>query len=315
MLYDKLEYVIAVAEERNLTKAAQRLYVSQPTLSMYLNRLEEELGAKLFDRTKSPITITDAGQFYLQKMKQIALAERTMRRDLQFISNPTQTFVVGIGQYRGNHWLPLILPRFCEMHPDVNIQLVQTAEDVIYEQLQQQQIDLVIGAYPTASRDLIVEELMFEKLYLAASKKLGIIPESIREQYGCDNPYRVRPEQLRGIPFIMSALGHGLYSIYEGIIQENHLMPSRTIGISNLGTGIQLTAAGLGIQLLSGPALDQLPSVREEDLDFFIIKGMPEYRRCVAIYHPDSIKQDMIRDFLQIVRERAIPACTNCVVP
>ena len=61
MLYDKLDYVIAVAEERNLTKAAQRLYVSQPTLSMYLNRLEEELGAKLFDRTKSPITITEAG--------------------------------------------------------------------------------------------------------------------------------------------------------------------------------------------------------------------------------------------------------------
>lgn len=315
MLYDKLDYVIAVAEERNLTKAAQRLYVSQPTLSMYLNRLEEELGAKLFDRTKSPITITEAGQFYLQKMKQIALAERTMRQELQFISHPAQTFVVGIGQYRGNHWLPLILPQFCELHPDVNIQLVQTAEDVIYDKLQQQQIDLFIGAYPTASQEFIVEELMFEKLFLAASKTLGIIPESIRDQYSCESPYRVRPERLRGLPFIVPALGHGMYPIYESIIQENRLAPSRTISVSNLGTGIQLTASGLGIQLLSGPALDQLPSVHAEDLDFFIIKGMPEYRRCVAIYRPESIKLDMVRDFLQIVRERAIPACTNCVTP
>lgn len=314
MLYDKLEYVIAVAEERNLTKAAQRLYISQPTLSMYLNRLEDELGAKLFDRTKSPIAITQAGQFYLQKMKQIAFAERTMRRDLQFISHPSQTFVVGIGQYRGHHWLPLILPDFCALHPDVNIQLVQTAEDAIYEGLQQQRIDLVIGAYPTASQEFTLEELMFEKLFLAASRKLGIIPESIRDQYSCEHPYRARPEQLRGLPFVMPAIGHGMYSICETIIQDNRLNPCRTISVSNLGTGIQLTASGLGIQLLSGPALEQIPTIDPAQMDFFIIKGMPEYRRCVAIYHPESIKLEFIQDFLHIAREKALPACTNCVM-
>lgn len=315
MLLDKLDYVIAVAEEQNLTKAAQRLYVTQPTLSLYLNRLEEELGTKLFDRSKSPIAITEAGQFYLQRMKQIALAERTMRQDLQSISRPNQTFIVGIGQYRGNHLLPLVLPRFCERHPNVNLQLVQTGEDVIYERLQQQRLDLVIGAYPTASQEFTVEDLMFEKLYLAASKSFGIIPESIRDQYSCQNPYRVRPEQLRGLPFITPSIGYGMYSISDSIIQENNLMPRRRISVSNLGTGIKLTAAGLGIQLLSGPALDQQPSIHAEDLDFFFIKGMPEYRRCVAIYRPESVKLDMIRDFLQVLREDAIPSCTNCVIP
>lgn len=67
MLYEKLNYIIAIAEERNLTQAAKRLYISQPTLTLYLNRLENELGVKLFDRTKSPVTLTDAGAYYLEK--------------------------------------------------------------------------------------------------------------------------------------------------------------------------------------------------------------------------------------------------------
>lgn len=56
MLYEKLDYVLAIAEEQNLTRAAKKLYISQPTLTMYLNRLEENLGVKLFDRRKTPIT-------------------------------------------------------------------------------------------------------------------------------------------------------------------------------------------------------------------------------------------------------------------
>ena len=60
MLYEKLNYVIAVAEEQNLTLAAKRLFISQPALTLYLNRLESELGVKLFNRGKSPVTLTDA---------------------------------------------------------------------------------------------------------------------------------------------------------------------------------------------------------------------------------------------------------------
>ena len=170
MLHEKLDYVLAVAEERNLTKAAQRLYISQPTLSMYLNRLEQELGTKLFDRTKTPVVITPAGQYYVQKMKQVALAEQVIREELRTMSHPMQTFVVGIGQVRGNYWLPIVLPAFCRKYPDVHIQVMQATEDIIYSGLREKKVDLVVGAYPTAAEDLAIEELMFEKVFLAASR-------------------------------------------------------------------------------------------------------------------------------------------------
>ena len=69
MLYEKLNYVLAIAEERNLTRAAKRLFISQPTLTLYLNRLEAELGVKLFDRSKTPIGLTEAGNYYIGEMK------------------------------------------------------------------------------------------------------------------------------------------------------------------------------------------------------------------------------------------------------
>ena len=83
MLYEKLDYVLAIAEEQNLTRAAKKLYISQPTLTMYLNRLEENLGVKLFDRRKTPITITPAGRRYIEKMTEISEEEQILQRRIK----------------------------------------------------------------------------------------------------------------------------------------------------------------------------------------------------------------------------------------
>ena len=69
MLYEKWNYVLAIAEEQNLTRAAKRLFISQPALTLYLNRLEKELGVKLFDRSRTPILLTEAGKYYVEQMK------------------------------------------------------------------------------------------------------------------------------------------------------------------------------------------------------------------------------------------------------
>ena len=76
MFNDKMDYIFAIAEEQNLTHAAKRLFIAQSTLTMYLNRLESELGMKLFDRSKSPILPTPAGQLYIKELKKIQEIEK-----------------------------------------------------------------------------------------------------------------------------------------------------------------------------------------------------------------------------------------------
>ena len=308
MLYEKLNYIIAIAEERNLTQAAKRLYISQPTLTLYLNRLENELGVKLFDRTKSPVTLTDAGAYYLEKMKKIYASEQALRSQIHFIANPTQTLLVGIGQVRGHHWLPLFLPTFCSIHPDINVQIVQETEQRMYEDLQKQKLDVGIGVFP-ASTDIEMVEIMEETLFFAAHRKFGLIPDHLRGKHDMKNPYIVQPDQLNGLPFIIPQVSNGLYDTYQTILQNNQIHPSRTISINNLSTGLLLNVKGLGVQLLSGSVVyfSHEPGVNQ--LDLFLLENMPETRKCMAIYQSCNIKQKLIQDLIRTLKNEVLPWC------
>ena len=308
MLYEKLNYIIAIAEERNLTQAAKRLYISQPTLTLYLNRLDNELGVKLFDRSKSPVTLTDAGAYYLEKMKKIYASEQALRSQIHFIANPTQTLLVGIGQVRGHHWLPLFLPTFCSIHPDINVQIVQETEQQMYEDLQKQKLDVGIGVFP-ASTDIEMVEIMEETLFFAAHRKFGLIPDHLRGKHDMKNPYIVQPDQLNGLPFIIPQVSNGLYDTYETILQNNQIHPSRTISINNLSTGLLLNVKGLGVQLLSGSVVyfSHEPGVNQ--LDLFLLENMPETRKCTAIYQSGNIKQKLIQDLIRTLKNEVLPWC------
>ncbi len=83
MSLDKLDYILAIAEEQTLTRAAKKLYVSQPTLTNYINKLEEELGVKLFDRSVTPVQVTRAGALYIEKMKRIQQESDNLKHALR----------------------------------------------------------------------------------------------------------------------------------------------------------------------------------------------------------------------------------------
>lgn len=311
MMYEKLDYVLAVAEELNLTRAAKKLYISQPTLTLYLNRLEAELGVRLFDRSKVPVRLTEAGSYYIEKMKAISNAEQILKNDIRLIAKPQQTLVIGIGQVRGHHWLPKILPRFCALYPDVNIQVLQSSEQQMAKNLRSGEIDVAFGVLPASVSDLNSADLMFEQLYFVAHKQFGLIPENERHCYSAQNPCMIEAESLNGLPFICPRVSNGLYDSYEKIMEQNQIKPSRTIAVSNLNTGFQLALEGLGVQLLSGSIL-QMNEARLADnseLDFCILEHMPMNRKCTAAYAPDNIKKELIETMIEIIRRKLLPQC------
>ena len=82
MSFDRLDYVMAIAEEQNMTKAAARLFISQPALTASINKLEEELGVKLFDRQRPPIKLTPAGVLYMKEMSRIHQLQFNLKAQL-----------------------------------------------------------------------------------------------------------------------------------------------------------------------------------------------------------------------------------------
>lgn len=313
MTNEKLEYILTIAEERNITRAAKRLYISQPALTLYLNRLENDLGVKLFDRTKSPIELTEAGKYYIDKMKKIYAQEQLLRNDILAIANPEHSLSIGIGQVRGQHWLPLLLPTFCSIHPQVNVQIIQTTEQNMTDQLLQHRLDLAIGVLPSSATNLQCVDLMYEALFIVAHKKYGLVPSALRSQYNAEHPYEITSQQLSNLPFIIPQVNNGMYNSYEKMILDNQIRPSRTISISNLNTGLRLSCAGLGVQLLSGSILQMRANTFADisDMDFCILEHMPEKRKCIAAYHTDTIKRGLISDIIRIIRDEVLPQCEH----
>jgi len=308
MLYEKLNYVMTIAEERNLTRAAKKLFISQPALTLYLNRLEEELGVKLFDRTKTPLEITPAGAYYIEQMEPIYLAEHRLRNNIKTLAEPAGTLTIGIGQVRGFSWLPVILPEFCEKHPDINVEVKQIQEKKMIPMLKTDDMDAAFGVFPAPSGNLVSIELFQEKLLLAAHKSFHLIPEEERDQYSAESPYLLEVEKLNGLPLICPSFENGLYLSYENIMDKNKIVPGRIISISNMLTGYQLARLALGVQLLSAFVTTMIEDsdVPDSDMDFCLIPNMPALRTCTATYMKGNIKEDQIKELIEIIREKVL---------
>ena len=213
MLYEKLDYVIAIAEEQNLTRAAKKLYISQPPLTMYLNRLAESLGVQLFDRRKNPVLLTPAGKHYIEKMREIAEAEQILRGELRTVSDPARTFRIGSARVRGHYWLPPLLRLLSERHPETFFTVSLGAEKQLQKLLGKDSIDMAIGSLadiPESEIPLVFEDVALERTLLVAHRKYGLVPPEEHDRNSPDSPYLIDPVSLQNLPFITPSKVNGM---------------------------------------------------------------------------------------------------------
>lgn len=304
MLIDKFDYVMAVAEEQNITRAASRVFLSQPALTNFLNNLESDLNVKLFDRTKTPVQITKAGEYYIAEMKKIAMHEKTIRSTLRHISNADKTLTIGTGHARGQIWLPIILPIFCAEFPQMNINIVQDTDMELADKLLHNQLDLAINTLPPIFDSLEIVNLGNEKMLLMAHQKYNLVPPEIRHEYGIERPYKIKAETLQSLPFITTAMNSSLNNVYLDLLQENNLQPSRIITANNPMTAALLAAEGLGI-LLHYPAITRSFQNKDE-IDFMYLEKMPLPRDGVVAYRKDNQKIEYIKEIISLIHDEIL---------
>lgn len=311
MLYEKFDYILAIAEEQNLTRAAQKLYISQPTLTMYLNRLEESLGVRLFDRKKNPVTLTAAGKYYVEKMQEIVDAEQILKGELYSIRDPDQLFRIGIARVRGHYWLPPLLRSLTERHPRLNIVVSLASEKQLQRQLEKRTLDLAIGTLAAIGKSevpLIMEELAYEKILMVAHRKFGIVPEKERGNNSPVNPWVADPSSLQNLPYITPPPTSGMYQMVQKLQGQYNIRPSRNIVVDMQNTGLLMAEEGLGVKLISADVLAAIPTEeRRRRLDFFVLPDMPEARVCSAAWREDTQALPLIRESIAILKEEILP--------
>src|SRR3984893_10957732 len=179
----QLRYFCAVARAGNFTRAAEDQHVAQPSLSQQIRKLEDELGAKLFDRFPRFARLTDFGKAFLPKAGEILRQVGQARTEIQEMSQAeVGTVIVGAIPTIAPYFLGPALARFARRYPAVSISVVEEITPILLERLHNGHVDIVALALPAPGQELISEELFREPLFaalpedhrLAARKSLGL---------------------------------------------------------------------------------------------------------------------------------------------
>lgn len=172
MNIQQLEYIIALSNHRHFVKAARSCFVTQPTLSMMIQKLEEELEVKIFDRSKQPVVPTKEGEEIIQRAVKI-LAEIKELRDFakELKGEISGELNLGIIPTLAPYLLPLFLKSFTGKYPHLKVFIKEMITDEIIDKLKNGDIDIGILATPLSDGRITEIPLFYEEFYAYASKK------------------------------------------------------------------------------------------------------------------------------------------------
>lgn len=176
MTLTQLSYIVAVDKYRHFATAAEKIYVTQPTLSMQIHKLEEQLGIKIFDRSKSPVVPTEIGETIIREAS-VILKQARQIEDLARLSDGVLkgTFRIGVIPTIAPYLIPIFLRPFMDAWPEVELVFEEMLTSQVLDGLQDDTLDIGIIATPTDQSQIYLEELYNEPFvgFLSADHPLA----------------------------------------------------------------------------------------------------------------------------------------------
>ncbi|MDN2567030.1 hydrogen peroxide-inducible genes activator [Aquibium sp. A9E412] len=239
----QLSYLVALAEERHFRRAAERVHVSQPTLSTQLQELERRLKAPLIERPSSRVALTPLGRDIAERARRV-LAEVQDIVDLAAASQHglSGTLRLGVPPTLGPYLLPHILPRLQARHPELKFYVREGKPHALQSDLQGGYYDLVVSPLPVTQADLAVERLFREPLLVVAARNHPLAGRQ-----------RIDRSDLAGQKVLAIEPGHHLHEQVRALCDELGATLLRDYEGTSLDTLRQMAGMGFGLAFL--PAL------------------------------------------------------------
>ena len=274
--------IITVAEERNITKAAVRLYISQPALTYRLRNLEKEFGAKIMSRHPNGILLTPQGELLLTCARTMLKQLNETKERIKNMEGKVQGILrLGTSSVFAHYELPRILKSFLEQYPDVEISLKTGLSRRIYRMLQKEEISAAIirGDYHWVEEKFLLSE---EPICIVSSK-----PVEFNEL-----PYK---------PQVTYLTDSSLEPMVQEWWRESFSRPPLiTMEVDNMDACRQMVLHGLGWAILPAIGLGQQPAPFIREL--FWQNGKPLLRRTWIMFPNSSLELSAVRAFVDFVR-------------
>ena len=294
-----LRYLIALADLRHFGKAAEACFVSQPTLSTQVRKLEEELGVSLVERAPRKLMLTAAGQDVVLRARQIVAEVEEMRESARRSRDPEAgSLRLGVFPTLGPYLLPHVVPQLRERFPQLELLLVEEKSDVLLARLREGKLDASLLALPLHDEQLHVEFLFEEPFVLAAPRQHPLASQS-----------SLTMAQLSDETLLLLEDGHCLRDQALDVCRLTGAQERTGFRATSLETLRQMVAAGVGVTLL--PALSVHASIAQPANIQLVPFRAPAPRRQIALVWRKSSALDR---FLHLLAD-AIGALARAQLP
>jgi LysR family hydrogen peroxide-inducible transcriptional activator len=278
-----LKYLVALADLRHFGKAADACFVSQPTLSTQIRKLEDELGVALVERAPRKVMLTAAGQDVVQRARRIVAEVEQMKEAARRSMDPESgSLRLGVFPTLGPYLLPHVVPRLRERFPQLELLLVEEKSDVLLQRLREGKLDATLLALPVHDEQLHAQFLFEEPFVLAAPRQHELAARA-----------SLRVDALSDETLLLLEDGHCLRDQALDVCRLSGAHEKSGFRATSLETLRQMVAAGVGVTLL--PALSvREPIVQPAGIVLVPFEGTPPSRRIALVWRKSTAREGFL---------------------
>lgn len=296
-----MQYVLTVLKEGSFTNAAKKLYVSQPSLSQIIKTAESNLGAPIFDRSTDPITLTPAGQLYVEAARQVTTISTNLRKQVEELSKEEfGTIRLGISVQRGMELLPELYPRFKKRFPHVGLELHEQGSATMEKSVLEGEVGIALLTTFPRHEELVYDLIQEEKLVLIVNRE-------------CELAKRIAPGtpidilEARDETFISSQSGHSVRTIQDSLFIARDMKPKIDLVTISIEVGKHVVAASPVVMACPDSYVETDNSPDSAYFSYPIL-GVENPRHFYACYRKDMYLTKYMKGFLEVLHALRNPA-------
>ncbi len=306
-MFKYADYIYEIYKEKNFSKAAKNLFISQPALSATVRKLEEELNVQLFDRSTSPISLTLEGKAYIEAIEEIFSIKRNYENYIIDVSNlKVGNISISGANFISSYVLPKIIVPFSKKYPSINIELLESNSKTLVQELIDENIDLLIDYNPDET-NIVSYPLFDETILLCVPKNYNINSkfskfslnndDILSDKHLSGDAKRIKITDFKDEAFLMMKSGNSMN--YHGfkICHEAGFEPETSIYFDQLMTSYNMAASGLGVCFVTDTLIKEVaPS---DTLLYYNIDSNHAKRTVYLLHKKKRYINKVIREFMQ----------------
>lgn len=292
------EYFLTVAQERSISKAAEKLYVSQPYLSQHIIRLEESFHMQFLNRETTPLTLTPAGEIYAKYLESSRQLYQKLLLDFDTINTArTQTLRMGFSSWRASTLLPDVLPSFSAKYPDIKLEFFEVPTSEMYRLIADDKVDFIImnNTSLDVPNYVTVETILYEKILLVGNRGNPAARALLRlreEGRPLDLHLLEQERMILLRPELTLAKRVNNYLDKQKVVLKNFVYTT------NAATALNLVAQNYGFCFLNETGVRSAP--RASELAFFDFDSDDMVHPLCVVYKKNSYLLPIARAFIDM---------------